>query len=182
MSPPQAPPPDHATYLNNIPLGMNGAPPERRGCYGCQQDGHRIFECPLINELIRTGVIQYNEEAQRLTMKDGTEICKGRGETLVQAATRIGSVTPPVVLLGFIDTAPQWSALPQTFYQEDSRRPRIAEVFTKSEDENFTEEVESETYYIEPETGNPDGRRPHKVYLSMPQATSPEEPTVHTAE
>ncbi|KAJ6514374.1 hypothetical protein C8R47DRAFT_1206737 [Mycena vitilis] len=73
------------TYPNNIPLG---APPPP-GCYGCGIDGHRIGECPEIQDLLTKNIIAVDPETRRLRMKDGTFIRRSQGESLAQAARRI---------------------------------------------------------------------------------------------
>ncbi|KAJ7272795.1 hypothetical protein C8J57DRAFT_1225144 [Mycena rebaudengoi] len=115
-------------------------------------------------------------------MKDGTEIRKQRGETLVQAAARIGKVSAPVVLLGFVDQPRSVKSL-QTFYQGEPQRARIVEVNTDSEESEVSAELsEADSYIIEPGTEASDGMRPHKVYLSVPRGTSFGEQAVHAAE
>ncbi|KAJ6450141.1 hypothetical protein C8R47DRAFT_1230379 [Mycena vitilis] len=75
------------TYPNNIPLG---APPPP-GCYGCGIDGHRIGECPEIQDLLTKNIIAVDPETRRLRMKDGTFIRRSQGESLAQAARRIAA-------------------------------------------------------------------------------------------
>ncbi|KAJ7034302.1 hypothetical protein C8F04DRAFT_1260065 [Mycena alexandri] len=66
---PDARPP--VTFPNNIPL--NTAPNERpRGsseCFGCQAEGHRIFECPTVAELIGRDIVRFLRQLNELPVK-----------------------------------------------------------------------------------------------------------------
>ncbi|KAJ7307731.1 hypothetical protein DFH08DRAFT_662674, partial [Mycena albidolilacea] len=43
-------------------------------CFGCGNEGHRVGECPEVQELLRTGIIKTDEETRRLRMSDGSYI------------------------------------------------------------------------------------------------------------
>ncbi|KAJ7109525.1 hypothetical protein C8R44DRAFT_635591, partial [Mycena epipterygia] len=121
-----------ATYPNNIPLGErktgNYPNPADRGCFGCNELGHRVFECQSIAGLIQKNIITFNEETRRLEMKNGAAIRRNPGENLVQAAERIAATNTPRVMLTYLDpTTPMMRAV-QGFYQEESKRARIPTV------------------------------------------------------
>ncbi|KAJ6450732.1 hypothetical protein C8R47DRAFT_1230121 [Mycena vitilis] len=88
-----------STYPNNIPLGAQGP----TGCYGCGTDGHRIGECPEVQDLLSKNIIAVDQETRRLRMKDGTFIRRMQGESLSQAARRISA---PRVMFHTTDRRP----------------------------------------------------------------------------
>ncbi|KAK7014169.1 hypothetical protein R3P38DRAFT_2419111, partial [Favolaschia claudopus] len=64
----------------------NGAPlpPE---CFGCgKDDGHRMFDCVEIKELLQRGVVKHDENTGKLCMADGTFIRRRPGEYIAPAA------------------------------------------------------------------------------------------------
>lgn len=172
-----------ATYPNNIPIGErnigNYTNPVDRGCFGCNEMGHRIFECKQVAGLIQKNIIAFNEETRRLEMKNGSNIRRNPGENLVQAAERISASNTPRVMLNYLDPTTPMMRTVQGFYQEESKRARIVEVYTdSSEDENDagTSEVAEE-----PESSDNEAQ---EVYLTIPRGRKlkNQEPAVQTAD
>ncbi|KAJ7293026.1 hypothetical protein C8J57DRAFT_1210689 [Mycena rebaudengoi] len=117
-------------------------------------------------------------------MKDGSEIRRVRGETLIQAAVRQSSTAAPVVLLGFVEPIQRREVPAQAFYQGGSNRTRITEVYTESEDESDENQGEfvPEEYCVQPTDEPSDGTHPHKVYLSIPRGAGTDDAYVQAAE
>ncbi|KAK6996430.1 hypothetical protein R3P38DRAFT_2799744 [Favolaschia claudopus] len=100
-----------ATFPNNIPLGgnnretnrpaNNGAPlpPE---CFGCgKDDGHRMFDCGELKDLLQRGIVKHDEQTGKLRMADGTFIRRLPGEYIATAARRLAPA--PNVMFGITD-------------------------------------------------------------------------------
>ncbi|KAK7013818.1 hypothetical protein R3P38DRAFT_2788083 [Favolaschia claudopus] len=100
-----------ATFPNNIPLGgnnresnrpaNNGAPlpPE---CFGCgKDDGHRMFDCGELKDLLQRGIVKHDEQTGKLRMADGTFIRRLPGEYIATAARRLAPT--PNVMFGITD-------------------------------------------------------------------------------
>ncbi|KAJ7492010.1 hypothetical protein FB451DRAFT_1165200 [Mycena latifolia] len=83
---------DQSGTAENGPSGNSG---NELKCYGCLGDGHRIFECRQIADLVQKNIIVFNDETRRLTMKNGTQIRRMPGESLVKAAERIANSNVP---------------------------------------------------------------------------------------
>jgi hypothetical protein len=67
------------------------------GCFGCNKEGHRIGECPDIQELIAKNIVYQDENTKRIRMKDGSFIKRQAGESMAQAASRLS--TPRVMFV-----------------------------------------------------------------------------------
>ncbi|KAK7023731.1 hypothetical protein R3P38DRAFT_2779201 [Favolaschia claudopus] len=153
-----------ATYPNNIPLGggnrepprpaNNGAPlpPE---CFGCgKDDGHRMFDCVEIKELLQRGVVKHDENTGKLCMADGTFIRRRPGEYIAPAARRLAPA--PQVMFGVTDYA-----LTKAISRMDS--PAAHMVIQESEDEEM--DFEDEESEGENQTDDDEG----EVYLTLPR-------------
>ncbi|KAJ6608881.1 hypothetical protein B0H10DRAFT_1920769, partial [Mycena sp. CBHHK59/15] len=79
----QAPPQNFSTH--------SPAPPANPGCYGCNEQGHRIGNCTKLQDLISKGLIQQDSTTRRYVLKDGSPIIRWRGETLAGAAERLAT-------------------------------------------------------------------------------------------
>ncbi|KAJ7657459.1 hypothetical protein DFH06DRAFT_1131938 [Mycena polygramma] len=140
--PPLAPQPPAATFPNNIPVANTGTPPNggypnrgEPGCYGCNDQGHRIGNCPRLVELINRGLIQQDPNTRRYVMKDGAPIMRWRGETLASAAERMtaNQTNPtPVVRSHFVTLGGQVRA----FYA-DQVEPNDNETDVETDEEDF---------------------------------------------
>jgi hypothetical protein len=121
-----------ATYPNNIPLGTPGsARIEFSGCFGCLKDGHRIGECPEIQDLLNQDMVYNDSETQRLRMKDGSFIKRLVGESLAQAARRIST---PCVMFVTVEPKTLTEQMEKQSYNLESRGAWISEI---SEDETI---------------------------------------------
>ncbi|KAK6977462.1 hypothetical protein R3P38DRAFT_2810293 [Favolaschia claudopus] len=153
-----------ATYPNNIPLGggnrepprpaNNGAPlpPE---CFGCgKDDGHRMFDCVEIKELLQRGVVKHDENTGKLCMADGTVIRRRPGEYIAPAARRLAPA--PQVMFGVTDYT-----LTKAISRMDS--PAAHMVIKESEDEGM--DFEDEESEGENQTDDDEG----EVYLTLPR-------------
>jgi hypothetical protein len=58
-------------------------------CFGCGEKDHSMNSCPGLNELMNQGVIKRGDD-NKYVMTDGTRIFRVAGETLVDAANRLG--------------------------------------------------------------------------------------------
>ncbi|KAF7361899.1 RT-RNaseH-2 domain-containing protein [Mycena venus] len=164
-----------ASYPNNIPLGRptGGGNPSGNGgantgqiqCFGCDEDGHRMSDCPHLGELVRQGVIYHNEEIRRLVMKNGAPIRKMYGETLVKAATRIAGLNAPCVMLGLVDAPVTRQPVVEKFYQSVYQSAYI-EHTTSNESLTDSEEIELST---SDEDSHSVPSQFHGVYLTKPQ-------------
>ncbi|KAJ7029250.1 hypothetical protein C8F04DRAFT_1265125 [Mycena alexandri] len=158
-----------ASYPNNIPLGT--APNERGGgseCYGCLENGHRIFEGPAVAELIGKDVMKYNEETRRLCMKNGDAIRRYSGESLVKAAERQAGQAPRV-MFALTETKQERAAAVHSFYQQEGRRAQIVEIYSTeaSSEEGDGNKSDEEV----PETSDsPGSSSDERVYLSVPKS------------
>jgi hypothetical protein len=77
--------PRTSSYPNSIPLGSRNS----LLCYGCGESGHGLRDCPVINKLLKAGVIIKDVDG-RIKKKDGQPIYRQKGESIVQA---IGKTT-----------------------------------------------------------------------------------------
>ncbi|KAJ7446782.1 hypothetical protein FB451DRAFT_1188621 [Mycena latifolia] len=166
-----------ATYLNNIPLGSgsSGSGGNKLKCYGCLGDGHQIFECRQIADLVQKNIIVFNDETRRLTMKNGNQIRRMPGESLVKAAERIAGSNAPHVMFGIVDRSFDRKKAVQNFYQAENRRTRIEEVSSEEDSSEDSRNLESDKSLSEDSENG-------EVYLTKPQKVySADEPFVqHT--
>ncbi|KAJ7720991.1 hypothetical protein B0H16DRAFT_1738478 [Mycena metata] len=159
-----------ASFPNNIPLGspsiVGGS--DFRGCYGCLENGHRIFECKQVADLVQKNIIVLNPETRKLVMKNGDIIRRQTGESLVKAAARIAGENGPRVMFSTMN-APERAEAVSFFYQRAERRARIVEVYSEtSTDEESEEESEAESV--------------RNIYLTMPVRTGEEQVPVYAAD
>ncbi|KAJ7612798.1 hypothetical protein DFH06DRAFT_1344885 [Mycena polygramma] len=128
-----------ATYPNNIPVppvkpGAARGGDGFKGCYGCQEEGHRIFDCRAVGDLVRNNVITFNEETRKLTMKNGDMIRRNPGESLVQAAARIAKGSGPRVMM--MEEEIQDRAEAVGYFYQQTENPRILEIVSEDEEES----------------------------------------------
>jgi hypothetical protein len=107
-------------------------------CYGRQEEGHHISDCQKAAELVARGVISFNEETRKLVMKNGGMICRGYGESLVQAAERMGGTSAPRVGLVLVDKPRDRQVAMQSFYQNVQEARRT--VASRNEDNDSEKE------------------------------------------
>ncbi|KAJ7457075.1 hypothetical protein FB451DRAFT_1510759 [Mycena latifolia] len=161
--------PSSATFPNNIPLGQPqryGPGSDFKGCYGCLEDGHRIFECRQIAELVHRNVIAFDEETRRYTMAGGGPIRRLPGESLVKAAKRAAAGNVPRVMFGVIDRSMDQEKAMRSFYQAETRRPRIVELSNgSSADEEYSDPENS----TGTELSNSSEEEYEEVYLTVPK-------------
>ncbi|KAK7008261.1 hypothetical protein R3P38DRAFT_3211162 [Favolaschia claudopus] len=149
-----------STYPNNIPLGNNNrdsnrpagnGPPFSPECFGCgKDDGHRMFDCGELKDLIQRGVVKHDEQTGKLRMADGTFIRRLPGEYIATAARRLAT---PKVMFGVTDYA-----LNQPTPETDSF---ISHVVIREEDTDLEDEEDSSN-----ESGTEDEG---DVYLTLPR-------------
>ncbi|KAJ7178325.1 hypothetical protein C8R43DRAFT_942043 [Mycena crocata] len=168
-----------ATFPNSIALGKTTEP--FRGCFGCLEEGHHISECEKVQQLIEKNVMAYNPETRRLTMKNGRDIRRLAGESLVKAAERIASLTSaPRVMLGFLDAHEDRRHFVQNFYQGENRRVIIEEVGSEeSQDPESSSDNEDSEKEVELQKTV---RRLEKVYLTSSKTTDSDGPWVQPVE
>ncbi|KAJ7145146.1 hypothetical protein C8R43DRAFT_953587 [Mycena crocata] len=168
-----------ATFPNNISLGKTTEP--FRGCFGCLEEGHHISECEKVQQLIEKNVMTYNPETRRLTMKNGRDIRRLAGESLVKAAEHIASLTSaPRVMLGFLDAQEDRRHFVQNFYQGENRRVRIEEVESEeSQDPESSSDNEDSEKEVELQKTV---KRLEKVYLASSKTTDSDGPWVQPVE
>ncbi|KAJ7734668.1 hypothetical protein B0H16DRAFT_1767202 [Mycena metata] len=160
-----------ASFPNNIPLGNPSAAggSEFRGCYGCLENGHRIFECKQVADLVQKNIIVFNPETRKLVMKNGDIIRWQTGESLVKAAARIAGENGPRVMFSTMKASQERAEAASLFYQRAERQARIVEVYSESPIEEESEE-ESEA-----ESGR-------SIYLTMPVRAGEEQAPVYAAD
>lgn len=80
--------------VNNVPYvsrsNLATQPPRGdRGCFGCNEQGHMMSNCPHMTELLKSGIVRHESpDSRRFVMKDGSRIFRMKGESLAQAAER----------------------------------------------------------------------------------------------
>ncbi|KAJ7655773.1 hypothetical protein DFH06DRAFT_1329208 [Mycena polygramma] len=172
-----APPP--VTYPNNIPVApSNTARNETTACYGCGQEGHRIGECPGVQDLLRKEVIRIDEDTRKLRMKDGTYIRRTQGETLVQAAARLSA---PRVMFTSSRPVHGKAEKASAYHQQAPRNERasinttIPEWELDSETESYDsgdedEPLDAHWYAAVSDSDNDSSLEDGEVYLTVPRA------------
>ncbi|KAJ7604374.1 hypothetical protein DFH06DRAFT_1349509 [Mycena polygramma] len=145
-----------ATYPNNIPLGTSGPAGgnDFKGCFGCLENGHRIFECRQVANLVQKKIIKFNDETRKLNMANGDIIRRNPGESLVQAAARIAGGGARV-MMGAMDEDYERTEAVSYFYQQEE----CVHISEMEEDES---ESENST------TLNPRPESPQHVHPMLP--------------
>jgi hypothetical protein len=147
---------------------------ESTGCFGCNKDGHRIGECPEIQELIAQNAVYQDETTKRIRMKDGSFIKRLAGESLAQAASRIAT---PRVMFVAVDKTESMRQKEGSVYQWEKQDVNMSEGDEDSDEysELLMEENESETaldahWYQAMESEEDESELlPGEVYLTMPR-------------
>jgi hypothetical protein len=156
-----------ASYPNNIPLGTGRGTgvSENKGCFGCGQEGHRMFECQGVNDLVAREVIRYDEGVRRMVMKDGNPIRRRFGESLVQAAERLAIGGAPRVMLVQADWSSSRQAAVRNFYQEQSQHAHIEEIDSEGSLDRDSSVMLTDTENDEKNTSE----EYEEIYLTLPK-------------
>ncbi|KAJ7645044.1 hypothetical protein DFH06DRAFT_1333344 [Mycena polygramma] len=111
------------------------------------------------------GIIVYNEDDRKLTMKDGQTIWRRPGESLVKAAVRIAGTGGPRVMLGISEENVDRATAVNYFYQQELQS-RV---------------VELESYHAEASSAcGSDMEAEEEVYITVP--CDEDDPMVQAAE
>lgn len=148
------------TYPNSIPVPVPAAhrpplnilkrppPPSynapalpgmANACFGCGEEGHQLRSCKKVDALIAEGVIirENSPRGPRLTMRDGQQIFRQRGETLVDAARKLAGMVRTNMLL-----ARRESVTDDDEYESESEDDAAARVYA-AEKRRAPKEAES---------------------------------------
>jgi hypothetical protein len=159
---------------------------EITGCFGCLKDGHRIGECPEVQELIAQDIVVQDAETRRLRMKDGSFIKRAIGESLAQAARRISAV--PRIM--FVTVNPQEDEKESNMgsYQIERQGAWIEDVEESSDDsevlieESAEDPLDAHWYGVIESDFEEESLRPGEVYLSASQKRKYTTNQVHSAD